>query len=110
MVLSPAEYEGSVQLKEWARKNKVQKYIRGDLFQLPSNKYPPEMVMNVNEMVDAALAASTEASSSQSQPSLTCADWEAYEATREKLIPNLSRSSPAERYKVRSAEIALDPL
>ena len=28
------------------------------------------------------------------------ADWEAYEAAREKLIPNLSRSSSAERYKV----------
>jgi len=25
--LSPADYEGSVQLKEWARKNKDQKYI-----------------------------------------------------------------------------------
>jgi hypothetical protein len=29
--LSPADYEGSVQLKEWARKNKDQKYIPDDL-------------------------------------------------------------------------------
>jgi hypothetical protein len=31
--LSPAEYEGSVQLKEWARKNKDQKYVPDDLLQ-----------------------------------------------------------------------------
>jgi len=29
--LSPSEYEGSTQLKEWARKNKDQKYIPDDL-------------------------------------------------------------------------------
>ena len=29
--LSPADCEGSVQLKEWARKNKDQKYIPDDL-------------------------------------------------------------------------------
>jgi len=31
--LCPAEYEGSVPLKEWARKNKDQKYIPDDLLQ-----------------------------------------------------------------------------
>lgn len=32
--LSPADYEGSLQLKEWARKNKDQKYIPDDLLKL----------------------------------------------------------------------------
>jgi len=30
------------------------------------------------------------------------ADWEAYEAARQNLIPNLSLTSPAARYNVRS--------
>ncbi len=32
--LSPADYEGSLQLKEWVRKNKDQKYIPDDLLKL----------------------------------------------------------------------------
>jgi len=32
--LSPADYEGSLQLKQWARKNKDQKYIPDDLLKL----------------------------------------------------------------------------
>jgi hypothetical protein len=31
--LSPSEYEGSVPLKEWARKNKDQKYVPSSLLQ-----------------------------------------------------------------------------
>jgi len=32
--LSPADYEGSLQLKEWVRQNKDQKYIPDDLLKL----------------------------------------------------------------------------
>jgi hypothetical protein len=32
--LSPADYEASLQLKEWARKNKDQKYIPDDLLEI----------------------------------------------------------------------------
>jgi hypothetical protein len=32
--LSPEDYEGSLTLKEWARKNKDQKYIPDDLLKL----------------------------------------------------------------------------
>ena len=32
--LSPADYEGSLRLKEWARKNKDQKYIPDELLKL----------------------------------------------------------------------------
>ena len=31
--LSPDQYAGSVQLKEWARKNKDQKYVPSDLLE-----------------------------------------------------------------------------
>lgn len=31
--LSPAEYEGSIHLKEWARKNKDQKYVPSNLLE-----------------------------------------------------------------------------
>jgi hypothetical protein len=31
--LSPTEYEGSIHLKEWARKNKDQKYVPSNLLQ-----------------------------------------------------------------------------
>jgi uncharacterized protein len=30
------------------------------------------------------------------------ADWEAFEAAREALLPNLSRATPAERYQVKA--------
>jgi hypothetical protein len=32
--LSPADYEGSLQLKEWVRKNKDQKYTPDDLLKV----------------------------------------------------------------------------
>jgi len=66
----------------------------------PLEQVPPEMVMNVNEMVDAALAGFDQGEFITIPALPDMADWEAYEAAREKLIPNLSRSSPAERYKV----------
>jgi len=56
------------------------------------------MVMKADEMVDAALAG-FDRGEFVTIPSLTnIGDWEAYEAARQKLIPNLSLSSPAERY------------
>lgn len=37
-------------------------------------------------------------------PSLPdAADWQAYEVARQKLMPNLSRSTPAARYGVKAA-------
>jgi uncharacterized protein len=94
--------------KEFAeRKIRVQAVLPGatatefwGLAGTPLEQVPPEMVMNVNEMVDAAMAGldGGEFNTIASLPDV--ADWQAYEAAREKLIPNLSRSSPAARYKV----------
>ena len=61
---------------------------------------PPGTVMDVDEMVDAALAG-LDRGESVTIPSLPdIADWEAYEAARQNMIPKLSRSSPALRYGV----------
>jgi uncharacterized protein len=67
---------------------------------------PQEIVMPVEEMVDAALAGFDQGEF-VTIPSLPrVADWEAYEAARQNLIPNLSLSSPAVRYGV----TALNPI
>ena len=94
--------------KEFAEKNiRVQVVLPGvtatgfwdnagsQLQQLPS-----EMVMKADEMVDAALAGFDQGEfiTIPSLPDL--ADWEAYETARQNLVPKLSLSSPAARYRV----------
>jgi short-subunit dehydrogenase len=60
--------------------------------------FPPDMVMEVGEMVDAALAG-LDAGEAVTIPSLhDMADWQRFEAARQALGPNLSRSQAAPRY------------
>jgi short-subunit dehydrogenase len=67
------------------------------------NTLDPNMVMDVHDLVDAALAG-FDAGELVTIPSLTDAkDWQAFEAARLKLAPNLSRSKPAERYLAKEA-------
>jgi len=63
-----------------------------------------EMVMNGDDMVDAALAGfdQGELVTIPSLPDIN--DWNAYEAARQRLIPKLSLSSPAARYGVPAAQ------
>ena len=64
---------------------------------------PPDIVMEVDDMVDAALAG-LDRGETVTIPSLPdMAEWEAYEAARQKMLPNLSRRSPAARYGARAA-------
>lgn len=64
----------------------------------PVEHLPGEIVMQADEMVDAALAG-LDLGELVTIPSLPeVADWEAYEAARQKLMPNLSRRAPALRY------------
>lgn len=64
---------------------------------------PPNIGMDAEEMVDAALAG-LDRGETVTIPSLPdVADWKAYEAARQKLFPNLSLSSPAARYRATSA-------
>lgn len=60
---------------------------------------PQEFVMNAGEMVDAALVGldQGEIVTIPSLPNL--ADWHAYEAARQRLIPYLSLNVPAARYR-----------
>jgi len=60
----------------------------------------PSSVMHVDDMVDAALVG-LDRGETVTMPSLPdIAKWEAYEATRQEMIPKLSRSAPALCYAV----------
>jgi uncharacterized protein len=65
----------------------------------PVEHLPGQIVMRVDDMVDAALAG-LDQGELVTIPSLPdAADWRAYEAARQKLMPNLSLSVPAARYR-----------
>jgi short-subunit dehydrogenase len=69
----------------------------------PVEHLPSEIVMQTDDMVDAALAG-LDQGELFTIPSLPdAADWQAYEAARQKLLPNLSRKNPAARYRARAA-------
>ncbi|MGX9442642.1 SDR family NAD(P)-dependent oxidoreductase [Nitrobacteraceae bacterium UC4446_H13] len=60
--------------------------------------YPSEAIMQAEDAVDAALAG-LDLGEVVTIPSLPdYSDWKAYEAARQKLIPNISRRTPADRY------------
>jgi short-subunit dehydrogenase len=64
---------------------------------------PASNVMGVDEIVDATLVG-LDHGETVAIPSLPdIADWEAYEAARKKMAPNLSLSSSAMRYRVTAA-------
>src|SRR5258708_4268404 len=70
----------------------------------PLSKLPPKILMAVGEMVDAA-PAGLDLGEFATIPSLPdMADWDAFEAARQRLIPNLSRAHPAARYRAPSLE------
>jgi short-subunit dehydrogenase len=69
----------------------------------PVEHLPSEIVMSTGDMVDAALAGFDQGEL-VTIPSLPdAADWQTYEAARQRLLPNLSRKTPAARYRARAA-------
>lgn len=61
----------------------------------------PAILMDVHDMVDAALAG-FDAGEVVTIPALPdVADWQAFETARQRLLPNLSRNAPAKRYLAR---------
>jgi short-subunit dehydrogenase len=67
------------------------------------DRLPGESVMRSDDLVDAALAG-FDHGELVTIPSLPDqADWEAYEAARQKLIPNLSLRVPSARYRMAAA-------
>jgi short-subunit dehydrogenase len=70
---------------------------------LPVEHLPSEIVMPASEMVDAALAG-LDQGEFVTIPSLPdAADWQAYEAARQNLAPNLSHRISATRYRASAA-------
>lgn len=66
---------------------------------IDATQIPADMVMDVEEMVDAALAG-LDQGELITIPSLpNVADWDAFVAARYVMAPNLSKSTAAERYK-----------
>jgi uncharacterized protein len=66
---------------------------------VPVSQLPSEIVMNAEEMVDAAMVG-FDRKELVTIPSLPDAsDWDAFEAARRVMVPNLSRSTAAARYK-----------
>jgi short-subunit dehydrogenase len=69
----------------------------------PIEDLPQNMVMGVDDLVDAAMAGfdQGELATLPSLPNVE--DWNAYQAARATLFPNLSRDTPAARYQVKHA-------
>jgi uncharacterized protein len=73
-----------------------------DLAGMPIKQLPAEIVMTTDNLVDAALAG-LDLGETVTIPSLPdMADWNAYEAARNVLVPGLSRALPAKRYSIRN--------
>lgn len=66
---------------------------------VPVDQLPKEWVMSSEDMVDAALAGLAQGELVTIPALPDQGDWNAFEAARQTLIPNLSRSEPAARYK-----------
>ncbi|TXH38749.1 MAG: SDR family oxidoreductase [Rhodospirillaceae bacterium] len=74
-----------------------------DILGNPVDRLPSEMVMRAEDMVDAALAGLDQGEFLTIPALPDSADLDAYEAARQKLMPNLSRSEPAARYRTSKA-------
>lgn len=71
-----------------------------DIAGTPVEHLPGEIVMQATDMVDAALSG-LDAGELVTIPALpNLADWNAYEAARQHLLPNLSHAKPASRYTI----------
>ncbi len=77
-----------------------------DVAGTPVAHLPNQIVMRAEDMVDASLAG-LDQGEFVTIPSLPdAADWQAYEAARQTLMPNLSRQAPAARYGIKASAAA----
>ena len=67
----------------------------------PVEQLPKEIVMSVDDLVDAALAGLDQGEFVTLPALRQTEQWEAYEGARQALMPNLSRATPADRYGLR---------
>ena len=68
----------------------------------PVENLPKERVMSPEDLVDAALAGLDQGEFVTIPALPNAADWDAFDAAREALLPNLSHATPAERYQVKA--------
>ena len=95
--------------KELAERNiRIQAVLPGvtetgfwDVAGVPMSKLPSGWIMTADAMVDAALVGLDQGELVTIPALPDAADWNAYEAARQKMAPNLSRNTPASRYAVR---------
>ncbi len=66
---------------------------------MPVENLPPAIVMKTEDMVDAAIAGLNQGEPVTIPALEDKAQWDAYEAARQAMAPNLSRSAPASRYR-----------
>ncbi len=71
----------------------------------PLEYLPKEIVMSAENMVDAALSGLDQGELVTIPALADAAQWDAYEAARQAMAPNLSRSEPAARYRVASPAV-----
>ncbi len=71
-----------------------------DVAGLPVDQLPKEWVMSSANLVDAALAGLAQGELVTIPALPDQGHWNAYEAARQTMIPNLSRSEPAARYRI----------
>ncbi|ACK49111.1 short-chain dehydrogenase/reductase SDR [Methylocella silvestris BL2] len=70
---------------------------------LPHQNLPEGMVMTAEDMVDAALAGFDQGELVTIPALLDIAEWDAFEAARRAMSPKLSRTTPADRYRLAEA-------
>ena len=70
-----------------------------DVAGVPLSHLPPAIVMTTENMVDSALAGLAQGELVTIPALPEQKDWDAYEAARQVMMPNLSRTEPAARYK-----------
>lgn len=63
---------------------------------------PPEIVMDVNDLVDAALVGLDKGETVTIPPVHDIGDWDAFEAARQRLAGKTGNNQPAERYRVKA--------
>jgi short-subunit dehydrogenase len=73
-----------------------------DIAGQPVKNLPEQIVMEAADMVDAALAGLDQGETITIPALPDVEDWNRFEAARKALMPNLSRSQPAERFQVKS--------
>jgi uncharacterized protein len=72
----------------------------------PVRDLPAEIVMSAEDMVDAALAGLDQGELATIPALPNASDWEAFEAARRTLAPNLSLAAPATRYRLARSRAA----